>query len=85
MVNVLYILLYAIIAFLLFCRSQDFAKEELQYLVSKTMSTVMSLWATSLCTVCASPWRASFFCSPPSWSVSVAAKTHVHLFKMGEW
>lgn len=42
MVNVLYTVLYAIIAFLLFYRSQDSAKEELQYLVSKTMSTVMS-------------------------------------------
>lgn len=69
---------------LLFCRSPDFAKEEVLYLVTKTRLIVMSLWATSLCTACASPWLASSFCSSLSWFVSVAAKTHVQLFKMGK-
>lgn len=70
----------------LFCRFQDFAREELLYLLylPKTKLTVTSLWATSLCTVCALPWPASSFCSPPSRLVSVAAKTHVQLFKMGD-
>lgn len=44
----------------------------------------MSSWDTSLCTVCVSPWPASFFYSPPSWLVFVAAKTHVQLFRMGK-
>lgn len=71
---------------ILFCRFQDFVREELLYLLypPKTTLTVMSLWDTSLCTVCALPWPASSFCSPPSWLVFVAAKTHEQLFKTGD-
>lgn len=70
---------------ILFCRSQDFAREELLYLVLKTRSTVMSFSGTSLFTACASPWPASSFCSLPSWLASVAAKTRVLQFKMGKY
>lgn len=47
------------------------------------MWTVMSLWATSLCTVCVLPWPASSSYLASSWFASVAAKTHVQLFRMG--
>lgn len=67
------------------CRSQDFVREGQLYLVLKTKLIVMSSWDTSLCTVCASPWPASFFYSPPLWLVFVAAKTHAQLFRMGKY
>lgn len=82
--SIFLILLNHIVVSLL-CRSQDFVRVGQLYLVLKTKLIVTSSWDTSLCTVCASPWPASFFYSPPSWSVFVAAKTHVQLFRMGKY